>query len=195
MRALTESLLDSGLNMGRAGSSSPASGAEHHLAHYWEMKLLWEGRPPVLHGIKVGFATLWAADAYAELRAMDREAVRGWMQKTTLPDVQSQEREIRQLFIRNPERILSEQKRFLELTPGAWQGLKERIYEEWPAIQAIASRVPPRSHIEQLLTPIQFPMTAGEAGLAEDDIQPGLAAAHYLRDRFTVFKLKYLLNK
>ena len=190
IRILVESLLDSGLNMAKTGSSRPASGAEHHLAHFWEMKLLWEDRPPILHGIKVGFATLWAADAYARLRAIDRSS-----QRASLPDFQAQAQEIRQIYDHNPQKILAEQKRFLELTPAAWQGLKMRIFDQWPAIQAIASQVPPRSQIEQLLIPIHFPVTAGEAGLTENDINSGIAGAHYLRDRFTVFKLMYYLTR
>jgi glycerol-1-phosphate dehydrogenase [NAD(P)+] len=188
-----ECLLDSGLNMGRAGSSHPASGAEHHLAHYWEMKLLWEGRPPILHGIKVGFATLWVCDAYTRLRAIDHSAVDNWVHKSNFPNVQAQAEEIRQAYIHNPGKILTEQKHFLELTPAAWQGLKERVYDQWGAIQAIAGSVPPRSEVEKLLAKIHFPITASEAGLTENDVQSGLGGAHYLRNRFTVFKLLYYL--
>ncbi|MMZ63587.1 Glycerol-1-phosphate dehydrogenase [NAD(P)+] [compost metagenome] len=38
------------------GQSHPASGAEHHLSHYWEMEYLRRGRRALLHGAKVGVA-------------------------------------------------------------------------------------------------------------------------------------------
>ncbi len=55
---LMDALLESGYCMLDFGSSRPASGAEHHYSHYWEMKLLREGRPAILHGAKVGVATV-----------------------------------------------------------------------------------------------------------------------------------------
>jgi glycerol-1-phosphate dehydrogenase [NAD(P)+] len=195
MRVLVESLLDSGLNMARAGNSRPASGAEHHLAHYWEMKLLWEAQPPILHGIKVGFATLWICDTYTRLRAIDRSAVASWLQKTNFPNVQAQSQEIRQIFVHSPEKIIAEQKRFLKITPAEWLRLKERVYDQWQAIQAIASTVPARVEVEKFLAATHFPMTARDVGLIENDVQSGLVAAPYLRDRFTVLKLVDYLTR
>ena len=51
---LMDSLVDSGMCMLDFGNSRPASGAEHYMSHFLEMKLLREGRPAVLHGAKVG---------------------------------------------------------------------------------------------------------------------------------------------
>ena len=51
-----------------SGHSRAASGVEHHISHYWEMKLLREGRPAVLHGAKVGVASLAVAGVYRALR-------------------------------------------------------------------------------------------------------------------------------
>jgi glycerol-1-phosphate dehydrogenase [NAD(P)+] len=56
IRALTEALIESGLAMLLFGQSHPASGAEHHLSHYWEMEFLRLGRRALLHGAKVGAA-------------------------------------------------------------------------------------------------------------------------------------------
>ncbi|WP_167388002.1 iron-containing alcohol dehydrogenase [Paenibacillus ferrarius] len=47
---LTEGLILSGLSMLLVGHSRPASGAEHHLSHYWEMVLLQQRRRALLHG-------------------------------------------------------------------------------------------------------------------------------------------------
>ncbi|MCL6458770.1 MAG: sn-glycerol-1-phosphate dehydrogenase, partial [Gorillibacterium sp.] len=54
IRLLMEALVVSGLSMQLVDHSRPASGAEHHLSHMWEMALLREGRPQILHGAKVG---------------------------------------------------------------------------------------------------------------------------------------------
>lgn len=62
--AVYDALLLTGLAMGMAGSSRPASGAEHHLAHFWEREALKEGRPHALHGIAVGVGTHVCARVY-----------------------------------------------------------------------------------------------------------------------------------
>ena len=55
---LMDALVISGIAMSYVGNSRPASGAEHHLSHYWEEAFIRAGKPPVLHGVKVGVATL-----------------------------------------------------------------------------------------------------------------------------------------
>ncbi|MGM0922720.1 MAG: sn-glycerol-1-phosphate dehydrogenase [Bacillota bacterium] len=57
IKILIESLIQSGLAMLLIGHSSPASGGEHHLSHYWEMEFLKQGKAQVLHGAKVGVAS------------------------------------------------------------------------------------------------------------------------------------------
>ncbi len=194
IRSLMRSLFNSGLNMARDGSSRPASGAEHHLSHYWEMRLLWENRPPVLHGLKVGLATLYASDFYAALRRIDRRQVESWLTSARLPDPDLSAQEIRHLYDLGAERILAGQRRFLEMSAAAWNSLKQRVLDQWDQIQSIASTVPPRSELEAYLKIIHFPTFPGELGLTEKDIQLGLSAAHYLRDRLTVMKLMNLLR-
>ena len=54
---LMEALLISGYAMVIAGSSRPASGAEHHMSHFLEMDFLRRGERIPLHGIKVGLGT------------------------------------------------------------------------------------------------------------------------------------------
>ncbi len=65
--ALMEALVISGLAMQLCGNSRPASGAEHHLAHFWEMQYELAGLPPVFHGKKVGVAACIVADIYRGL--------------------------------------------------------------------------------------------------------------------------------
>ena len=62
IRAVTEALILSGLAMGMVGVSRPASGAEHQMAHYWEMDALRRGEEHPLHGNAVG--TVLAASLY-----------------------------------------------------------------------------------------------------------------------------------
>lgn len=64
IQAVTEALILSGLAMGMVGVSRPASGAEHQMAHYWEMDALRRGEEHPLHGNVVGVGTVLAASLY-----------------------------------------------------------------------------------------------------------------------------------
>lgn len=62
-----EGLTLSGLAIQMFGNSRPASGAEHHLSHLWEMHCI-NNETPALHGEKVGVATLMIIEKYKNLK-------------------------------------------------------------------------------------------------------------------------------
>jgi glycerol-1-phosphate dehydrogenase [NAD(P)+] len=61
---LTSALIESGIAMLIHGQSHPASGAEHHLSHFWEMEYIRLGRKQLLHGAKVGVACTLISKLY-----------------------------------------------------------------------------------------------------------------------------------
>lgn len=67
---LFSGLVRSGLAMAMVGSSRPASGAEHHLSHYWDYLTYRARRGYVGHGIQVGYATGWVLRAYERLQTL-----------------------------------------------------------------------------------------------------------------------------
>lgn len=69
--ALTEALVYSGISMIIAGSSAPASGAEHLISHTLDMQSAVKGVKHDLHGAQVGVATLVTAKLYEEIVAFD----------------------------------------------------------------------------------------------------------------------------
>jgi glycerol-1-phosphate dehydrogenase [NAD(P)+] len=68
--SLMEALVLSGLAIQLCGSSRPASGAEHHLSHLWEMDFITRGKPAELHGKKVGIAEVIVSDIYKKATAL-----------------------------------------------------------------------------------------------------------------------------
>lgn len=67
MEKLMYALLLSGLAMQMTGNSRPASGAEHHVSHLWEMAVI--NRPTdALHGEKVSAGLLLVAEYYENIR-------------------------------------------------------------------------------------------------------------------------------
>jgi len=64
IRRLIEALILTGISMGLVGVSRPASGTEHQLAHYWEVRAIEAGIDHALHGNAVGTATIVTSMVY-----------------------------------------------------------------------------------------------------------------------------------
>jgi len=74
-RVLMETLLVSGFSMAMAGTSAPASGAEHLISHYWDMEEHGRDRPVRgLHGTQVGIGTRVSSRSLTRLVSLDRDA-------------------------------------------------------------------------------------------------------------------------
>ena len=116
IRRLLDALLESGYCMLDFGSSRPASGAEHHYSHYWEMKLLREGRPAILHGAKVGVATVLVAGLYDRIRQLSRQQVSDLLEAATWPSRAEEEALIREAYGELAGDIVAEHKAFLDPT-------------------------------------------------------------------------------
>ncbi len=61
---LFHGLLLYGVAMSLAGSSAPASGGEHLVSHFWDMREAISGREPELHGLQVGIGIILSAACY-----------------------------------------------------------------------------------------------------------------------------------
>ncbi|MCA9523967.1 MAG: sn-glycerol-1-phosphate dehydrogenase [Myxococcales bacterium] len=69
---LMETIVLSGFSMALAGTSSPASGGEHLLSHYWDMgRYARDQAPLALHGTQVGIASILTARLYERLLELE----------------------------------------------------------------------------------------------------------------------------
>ncbi|QYR20197.1 sn-glycerol-1-phosphate dehydrogenase [Paenibacillus sp. sptzw28] len=99
IRILIGALIDSGLAMLLFGQSHPASGAEHHLSHYWEMEYIRSGRRQLLHGAKVGVACAEITALYREFAKLPQaQRIKGWYDIRREIDKLPGEEEIRGLL-------------------------------------------------------------------------------------------------
>jgi glycerol-1-phosphate dehydrogenase [NAD(P)+] len=194
VRDLMAALVESGLCMLDFGATRPASGAEHHAAHYLEMKLLLESRPAIPHGAKVGMATIHVAAQYARIRAMRRQDMLNRLEAATLPDRGEEIATIEQGYGRLAEGVIKEHLAFLNLTEAAFDALKQRISDHWEAIQAIAAQVPSPETVADYLRRAGAATDAAELGLGREEVELAYRYGHYLRNRFTVVKLSRVLG-
>lgn len=194
VRGLMDALIESGLCMLDFGNSRPASGAEHHASHYWEMKLLQEHRPAILHGAKVGYALTIVAEQYQKLRLIGRKEMLDRLEDATLPSKDSEIAEIRRGYGALTDDVIAEHAAFLNLNEAGFDQVKRRIAERWDEIQDVAAHVPPPAEIVNYLKQAGAPTDARTLGLGESEVSPGFEFGHYLRNRFTVLKLSRVLG-
>ena len=67
---LFHGLLISGVAMSLAGSSAPASGGEHLVSHFWDMREPRTDREPELHGLQVGLGIILSTACYQHLKKL-----------------------------------------------------------------------------------------------------------------------------
>jgi glycerol-1-phosphate dehydrogenase [NAD(P)+] len=194
VRDLFDGLIESGFCMLDFGETRPASGYEHHISHFWEMKLLREGRHAVLHGAKVGIAVRTSARRYDVVRAMSCAEAADRLAHFAPPPRAAQEQVIRDAYGRIADQIIPIQAPFLSLTAADFKRLSEQIVAEWDAIQQIAATVPPDNEIMGWLRRAGGPVTGAEIGLSDAEVAQGIACGHYYRNRFTVGKLSWMLG-
>lgn len=68
---LLDGLLLTGLAMVVAGSSAPASGGEHLISHYLDMKHALRGTACDLHGAQVGVATIYTLELWEQVLTLE----------------------------------------------------------------------------------------------------------------------------
>jgi glycerol-1-phosphate dehydrogenase [NAD(P)+] len=187
-------LAESGECITEFGDSRPAAGFEHLLSHFWEMKLLREGRPAVLHGAKVGVAAVLEAGLYERLRALGKEEALLMLETSALPGYEAQLDQIERVYGPIAGEIIGDQHSFLDISPERFKQLKADIRQRWDEVQAVAATVPSAGQLSKWLHAAGGPATAEALGISPTEVDLGMSAAHFLRARFNVWKLGQVLG-
>ena len=183
IKALGEGLLLAGMAMQLVGDSRPASGAEHHVAHFWEIMQLARGEKPTLHGDKVGYAALLILDYYRvfyeTMRPFRDVDPKKWLQG-----------------VRDAYGIVADE--VLASTPpdGVPNALiRQRTVEQWDTLRATAEEIIPlRDDIAAMLRSCGGPSTAAELQLSRDDVRTALLYAKEIRTRPTIMRLAFAMG-
>lgn len=193
---LTEALVLSGIAMDFSENSRPASGAEHHQSHYWEMQFLFDGIPAVLHGTKVGIGTVLMLELYNRLAEMERPDFAKI--RESIPDrisAEDWEKEIRRCYRDGAEGILALEKKTGKNDP---KGLRKRltvIEEKWDAIQALAKTAPKASEIYHVLEEMGAAKVPADVGISREYVYDSIRYGKELRDRYTILQLMWDIGR
>jgi glycerol-1-phosphate dehydrogenase [NAD(P)+] len=183
VESLTYALILSGLAMQLSGDSRPASGAEHHLSHFWEMRFLREGRAPALHGAKVGVATVIISELYhkaAPLFAAPALHIEA-------PSFSASE--IASVFSPAADGILREN------TPDPYAVVDFRkLFDNRSRIMQVIDRVPDSQVFLASLEALGAPARPEDLGIDSALTEEGLKYCVFIRRRMTLLRLLKMLG-
>lgn len=185
-----EALLLSGLSMLVAGSSSPASGGEHLISHYIDMKHALYGTSNDLHGVQVGVATVHCLRLWEKVLAVDPSR----MDIDALIAAQPSEEQIRALAVEDwgetvAQEVLSqwEQK---ALSPAGLRAELEKFRDGLPALRVdVGHDLLPADTVERAIRLAGGPTAPEDMAAPVEEYAKSLKRARYIRNRFTVLDL------
>jgi glycerol-1-phosphate dehydrogenase [NAD(P)+] len=185
----------SGVGMGVAGTTAPASGAEHTVSHLIEMAATRQGRRNAFHGAQVGVAAVLAALVWRHVRQQVRSGTR---LMRCPPEEQMRPMVLHAFGSLDPSGAMAEEcwrdyRRKLarwrdrhgdadQLDPAVLEDAAGLLEE--PGVLRAALR---RSGAPARMAQLDPPVDAQTARWA-------LANCHLMRDRFTIVDLAFLLG-
>lgn len=186
---ILKALILSGLSMVVAGSSAPASGGEHLISHYLDMKQALFGTPHDLHGIQVGVATVYTLGLWERVLELDPESV----DPDALADAHPTDEEIM-------GRIEDDWGPVAEEVKAQWReksldkkGLRAEIQKfraEFPALHAWVRRDFLKPEIvAKAIRGAGGPVDPEGLNAPIDEYRNAQRYARYLRNRFTILDL------
>ncbi len=182
IESLIYGLVLSGLAMQMWENSRPASGAEHHISHFIEMKVLGN-EDSAYHGEKVGVGLALVCDEYKKLAGTvtDEHIVNKY-------DGLS-EAYIKERFSHLADEIIKEnEKDVLRLVNP--DTLKEKLSE----IFKVVEELPTGDEIREILKGFEAPYRLSQIGLKNEDLSTVLEYSPLVRNRLTLMRLKRMFK-
>ncbi len=178
---LFHGLLISGVAMSLAGSSAPASGGEHLVSHFWDMREPLTGREPELHGLQVGVGIILSTACYRRLRDL------------SAGDLPQQAED---LFAATAARIPDIWGPYADEVAKQFQGKRDALLqfdsllpEKWDELQALFQQVQPPEYFAELFARTGAPFNLEAFRLTEEEFMLAALNSRAIRERITVLDL------
>lgn len=194
IKNLTEGLILSGIAMSFVGNSRPASGGEHHLSHYWEMMFLFQGKEAVLHGTKVGIATLIIAKLYQGLTNTNVDFDRAVKHAEEF-DYDNWVKNIKEKYKYAADGIIKLEQKTNKNSKEEHKVRIKVIEENWDKIiNIIKDIIPPSEELKTMLNKVGAPITPDQVGVDSATVSDSIQIAKELRARYTILQLLWDLG-
>lgn len=182
---LMYALILSGLAMQMVGNSRPASCAEHHLSHLWEMEVI-NGPLDALHGEKVSVGMLLVLKEYKRIARAIREGrcrvCTEWEDDTELLQAAFGSRNLLEgILEENTPDPLD------EISPARLESCLTKIAD-------LVERLPDEEEMERVMHRAGCRRSVYEIGLTEEIIPQSLKLAPYVRRRLSLLRVCRMLR-
>jgi len=190
IRALAEATLVSGLSMTMLnGETSPSSGTEHALSHFWDLQVHLEGAPKNLHGTQVAIATMLA---YALLETLREPRVA----RLTAAALARLRPELEVQITENRGKFGDTAKLFNQVTEQKWMPETQYVaylaslLDGWEALWVEAEKyLTPATRVRQALTAAGFSLSLDEIRRTPRQVLDSLVYGARYRTRYTLLDL------
>ena len=180
-----------GLAMEAHGSSRPASGADHQIAHLWEMEDLTHEGERVSHGACVAVGCVAVLRLYDWLLARDLSGLDAGALARAAPGIDTRRAQIAAAFT-HPDIAARAAEETAAKTVGAGtlRARLETLSRAWPDLRArLSGQVITADRMADMLRAAGAPAAPGEIGVTRAHLRRTVAAARFLRRRYTVLDL------
>lgn len=191
MEGLFTGLTLVGLAMESHGSSRPASGADHQIAHLWEMDDLTFGGERVSHGACVAVGCAMTLRMWDWLLAQDLTRLDVSALVAAAPTMDEKARAIAAAF--GPGEIATrsvEETRAKHVEGAVLRARLDRLVAVWPALRGrLQTQLMTADQMRSALHKAGAPSDAAEIGVDRDYLRRTTHNALYLRSRYTLLDL------
>ena len=182
---LMYALLLSGLAMQMVGNSRPASCAEHHVSHLWEMKVI-NDEVDALHGEKVSVGLILVRQKYEEIAAAIEKGT------CRLKAYQGLEMQLLEDTFGKKGMLEAAVK---ENTPDPLELVDpEKLMEVLPEIREILNRIPSSEKLIDLLKKAGCCYEPEQVGISRELVPMTLQLCPYVRNRLSLLRMSKMLQ-
>ena len=185
---IMEALVVTGIAMEYAGNSRHASGAEHHLSHYWEMQYQALGRKAVLHGTKVGIGTVAITWLYNKLKDTNVDFAK--VRENTAFDFEAWSEKMTRAYGVSAPGVIALERKAQKNSPEGRLARLQLAEEKWDKLQKLmAEMIPGVQTMEQTLGELGGAIRPSHVDIPKDMFFDSVRYAKEVRDRYTVLQL------
>ena len=188
---LMEALTLTGIAMCFWKFSRPASSAEHHIAHFWEMSLMFENKEAALHGAKVGVASVAAAFLHKKLSESAADFDKAMTAAASF-DFGAWSQNARKIFKNGADDIIDQEETARVNAPENRIKRIRALKTHWPEVVEIINYYTPSvARLKELLTLARGPVSPSEINVSRETALKGLL---YAKDARVIYSVLQILN-
>ena len=182
---LMYALILSGLAMQIIGNSRPASGAEHHMSHLWEMEVI-NKHLDAYHGEKVSVGLILVMEEYKKIKKSIENG------RCRVKKYYGLEEDMLKEVFKSREMYDSIMK---ENTPDPLLNVNKVILQNrLESIAEILEKLPTLDFVKNTLKRAKAVTTLEEIGLSNDVKQNSIRVSPYVRNRLTLMRISKMLE-